>query len=1280
MEKGWDKVGGRICLLGKANVCPEGGEAIPWGAKRETQLLALLLLERGNPVPRSTMRAELWEPRSDDGLLKPAISRLRTKMLEAGLPEIPKGTSTIRIALPTGWSVDCLEAEDALEEARGEREPPAAWAAVKQTIEALEREFLEGAFETPFLARARAEFAQLLHEARLLACDIAIREGADPKWQGQAIRTAAVAIHERPEEEGPYAAMVRLRIAAGQQREAIEYCEDFERENGLLESGEIFELKAKAQRHLAREENPPALLLLTLSRADEDSDFVGRDPLLEVLGDALDKLLGERFVGRALCGEKGVGKSRLAREFAVFAHQRGCTVISASAALKPSEEGVPCQPLITAIRNWVMHAEPSLRALVDPNALGELARFAPEIGRHLTLPEPREGQGLHQRLRSSAIEVIRDLANLQPTVLIVDDVHDLDEQSREALAVLCETQPANLMIVATAPTRGPGELNLRRHHVEPLDEDSAKSLAQSVLGADAGSKEVEELVRKADRNPYLIVHRTELDRIEADFVMPQIASLGPGGHEVLWLAAMMGSEFELDQLRRACGEGAHVNEALTLIEKSRLIAAGEGPGTFMFRHSLTREAILESIPAVEEARLSEQIVGALDTEKRTSVARYRALRDGELAAGREGAEAAIDAGDAASENANYPDALRYYREGLSLAGEGAHPNLVGRIQIGIAQSLWGQGEYREARECFLGASELEGLSPELRAVAVLGFGGKLGFGGARSDRQFIGMLSDALEDLPHKETGLRLRLQAALAAALAFSAEGPREQEEKQELIAGALKDLEETDDPGLEAEVLSDICWTAWNPDSDQERRDLAGRFVEVAEESRDIGLEIEARIFRIATSLQDGAIDSARADMRHCSELSHRAGLAHFKALVALLEGMDSLLRGERKRAEVFSGEALALGGREQNPAVFQLYGAQVLQVHVYLGRTDRIRAAAEALADAFPQMLAWRAGLGLIYAELGRHADAATQLEQVAHEEFTAVPRDLFWLVTLDHAARIAAAIGDRQCCAKLYELLAPHAGKIVVAGGAVAVYGALDRALGLAAMGDGRPEDAERHLRDAIEVNGRIGATAINTYVRVELAGVIASAGKTEEAAALARSARSEGQALGLTLTPRPEAIRYSEPAHERRLASLRERGASGGSLVLRRRIEGKTDAAIEESVPATRFLRALMPQTFKPQAACGWTGEIELEFEPPIGYRRSDRFWTIEVGTEKAKIRAQRATRARLSLKMAPSTFFKLIAGTLNPVEAWLDGHATVQGDPTVAARLVEMFSGPTPDL
>ena len=388
MEKGWDKVGGRICLLGKANVCPEGGEAIPWGAKRETQLLALLLLERGDPVPRSTMRAELWEPRSDDGLLKPAISRLRTKMLEAGLPEIPKGTSTIRIALPTGWSVHCLEAEDALEEARGEREPPAAWAAVKQTIEALEREFLEGAFETPFLARARPEFAQLLHEARLLACDIAIREGADPKWQGQAIRTAAVAIHERPEEEGPYAAMVRLRIAAGQQREAIEYCEDFERENGLLESGEIFELKAKAQRHLAREENPPALLLLTLSRADEDSDFVGRDPLLEVLGDALDKLLGERFVGRALCGEKGVGKSRLAREFAVFAHQRGCTVISASAALKPSEEGVPCQPLITAIRNWVMHAEPSLRALVDPNALGNWPACSPRSAGISPSPSP----------------------------------------------------------------------------------------------------------------------------------------------------------------------------------------------------------------------------------------------------------------------------------------------------------------------------------------------------------------------------------------------------------------------------------------------------------------------------------------------------------------------------------------------------------------------------------------------------------------------------------------------------------------------------------------------------------------------------------------------------------------------------------------------------------------------------------------------------------------------------------------------------------------------------
>jgi hypothetical protein len=37
-----------------------------------------------------------------------------------------------------------------------------------------------------------------------------------------------------------------------------------------------------------------------------------------------------------------------------------------------------------------------------------------------------------------------------------------------------------------------------------------------------------------------------------------------------------------------------------------------------------------------------------------------------------------------------------------------------------------------------------------------------------------------------------------------------------------------------------------------------------------------------------------------------------------------------------------------------------------------------------------------------------------------------------------------------------------------------------------------------------------------------------------------------------------------------------------------------------------------------------------------------------------------------------------MAGTENGVKAWLDGRIVIDGDPSVAACMVEMFNGPVP--
>ena len=294
-------------------------------------------------------------------------------------------------------------------------------------------------------------------------------------------------------------------------------------------------------------------------------------------------------------------------------------------------------------------------------------------------------------------------------------------------------------------------------------------------------------------------------------------------------------------------------------------------------------------------------------------------------------------------------------------------------------------------------------------VAVLGFA-ESGFGGARSERQFIGMLSDARGDLRRREPVCAYGCSSPGGGAR-LRQRGHAEQEE-EELDRGALKDLEETDDLDLEAEVLTPL--DRLEPDSDQERCDPRAASSRSAEESRDIGLEIEAESSGSRRPRRT-ALSTPRGPTCATARAEPPAGLADFKAL-GRIAGGDGPCLGARRASRGVPGQAPPRPRAE--PGRLQLYGGQALASPRDPCRTDRIRAAVEALAHAFLGMLAWRAGLGLILsAELGRHADAADRTRQVADGGSSWRPPSTLLAVTLlDHAARIAAAIGRRQCRAK------------------------------------------------------------------------------------------------------------------------------------------------------------------------------------------------------------------------------------------------------------------------
>lgn len=107
----------------------------------------------------------------------------------------------------------------------------------------------------------------------------------------------------------------------------------------------------------------------------------------------------------------------------------------------------------------------------------------------------------------------------------------------------------------------------------------------------------------------------------------------------------------------------------------------------------------------------------------------------------------------------------------------------------------------------------------------------------------------------------------------------------------------------------------------------------------------------------------------------------------------------------------------------------------------------------------------------------------------------------------------ALGERATAARVYELLAPYAGRPITAGRAIFSLGAADRQLGdLASLLD-RPDAAVAHYEAAIRLNEAMGMAPWAAHARLGLAAALAARGERPDA--LRAEALGQAAALGLT---------------------------------------------------------------------------------------------------------------------------------------------------------------------
>jgi class 3 adenylate cyclase/tetratricopeptide (TPR) repeat protein len=248
--------------------------------------------------------------------------------------------------------------------------------------------------------------------------------------------------------------------------------------------------------------------------------FVGRKTELGVLSEALGRAAAGHGQVVALVGEAGMGKSRLLWEFSQLQRTHDWLVLEGGSV--SYGRNVAYLPLRDLLKTYfhleardderVVGEKLTARLVALDPALGpELPVFLGLLGLTIDDPQWRELDPPHRRQRT--IEGFKRLllrqSQVQPVIMLVEDLHWADPETQEVLESLIEILPAAriLLLVDYRPEynhswRSSTYTQLR---LDPLSHESAEELLCVLLGEDPSLAPLRRLlISRTEGNPFFL--------------------------------------------------------------------------------------------------------------------------------------------------------------------------------------------------------------------------------------------------------------------------------------------------------------------------------------------------------------------------------------------------------------------------------------------------------------------------------------------------------------------------------------------------------------------------------------------------------------------------------------------------------------------------------------------------------------------------------------------------------------------------------------------------------
>jgi class 3 adenylate cyclase/tetratricopeptide (TPR) repeat protein len=280
---------------------------------------------------------------------------------------------------------------------------------------------------------------------------------------------------------------------------------------GLAEPVEVFELVGAGAARTRLE----AAARRGLTR------FVGRNAELEQLRDALDRASLGRGQVVAVVGEPGVGKSRLFWELLHSHRVHGWLIVqSASVSYGKATAYLPVIELLRGYFEIESRDDPrKIREKVTGKVLTLAPALAPVVPAILALLDVPVDEASWQALdplqrRQQTLDAVKRLllreSEIQPLVVVFEDLHWIDSETQTVLDSLVESLPAArlLLLVNYRPEYGHawgGKTYYRQLRIDPLPPESADELLEALLGTDAALAPLKQLlVARTEANPLFL--------------------------------------------------------------------------------------------------------------------------------------------------------------------------------------------------------------------------------------------------------------------------------------------------------------------------------------------------------------------------------------------------------------------------------------------------------------------------------------------------------------------------------------------------------------------------------------------------------------------------------------------------------------------------------------------------------------------------------------------------------------------------------------------------------